>query len=800
MLVSEIRSVQSGCEPSAITVDRPSRPDRHEAGGRRVQPGHGVTGSTAVRRSARTSGVSRHPSSRRCAPRSTVIDEQLVRLLNRRAELAIRVGHAKARGGHGGAKYAPEREKRIFQRLARLNGGPLRPQHVRTIFREVISSCLALEQPLRIAYLGPAGTYSQQAAAEQFGSGAALLPFASIDAVFDEVERGRAEYGVVPVENSTEGVVAQTLDRFISSPLSIKAEVLLRIDHCLLAQAAAGARVRRIVSHPQSLAQCRTWLAQHFPGVPVEEVASNAAAAALAARHAGTAAIAGRRAAERYRLKVVAASIQDQPNNVTRFLVISNDARGRPTGDDKTSILFAVPHEAGALFTRPRRLRAAAHQPEHHRVAPAQGARLGVRLLHRPRRPRRRAAHEQGARTRSSAGRCSSRCSAPTRPGAGRKARRNHERQEPGAALARIPWSPIRPASRSTSWSASTASPTRSSWPRTRTRSARRRKRCAALQSALADVHRYPDGSCYHLRRALARKLRVAPEALIFGNGSNEIIELIVRTFLHAGEEAVMADQAFVIYRMLVQAQGGKGIVVPLRNFTHDLEAMAEAITPATRLVFLANPNNPTGTIFFREQWEEFLAAVPRDVIIVMDEAYAEFVEDARYPGRARRPARRPPAHRAAHLLEDLRPRRPARRLRRRASRTSSTCSTACARRSTSTRSRRWRRWRRSTTTSTSSAPDRSTARAWPTCARRSTASASSTCRAGPTSCCVQGRQRRAPLRRAAAPGRHRAPGAGVRLPRARARHRRHARRERAAGAGARRRAARGRRGRGVAV
>jgi histidinol-phosphate aminotransferase len=157
-------------------------------------------------------------------------------------------------------------------------------------------------------------------------------------------------------------------------------------------------------------------------------------------------------------------------------------------------------------------------------------------------------------------------------------------------------------------------------------------KALAALQSALADVHRYPDGSCYHLRRALARRLKVAPETLIFGNGSNEIIELIVRAFLHAGEEAVMADQAFVIYRMLVQAQGGKGIIVPLRNYTHDLEAMAEAITPSTRLVFIANPNNPTGTIFFREPWEEFLAAVPRDVVIVMDEAYAEFVEDPRYP------------------------------------------------------------------------------------------------------------------------------------------------------------------------
>ena len=170
--------------------------------------------------------MSRSPSLEALRAQIDHLDEQLVRLLNRRAELAVRVGHAKARSRHAGATYAPEREKRIFQRLARLNGGPLRPQHVRTIFREVISSCLALEQPLRIAYLGPAGTYSQQAAADQFGSGAALLPYASIDAVFDEVERGRAHYGVVPVENSTEGVVAQTLDRFVTSPLTIKAEVL----------------------------------------------------------------------------------------------------------------------------------------------------------------------------------------------------------------------------------------------------------------------------------------------------------------------------------------------------------------------------------------------------------------------------------------------------------------------------------------------------------------------------------------------------------------------------------------------
>jgi histidinol-phosphate aminotransferase len=157
-------------------------------------------------------------------------------------------------------------------------------------------------------------------------------------------------------------------------------------------------------------------------------------------------------------------------------------------------------------------------------------------------------------------------------------------------------------------------------------------KALAAIQEALGDLHRYPDGSCFYLKRALAKKLGISPEALIFGNGSNEIIELAVRTFMQRGEEAVMADQAFVIYRLIVQAAGGISRLVPLRNHTHDLEAIAEAVTPATRLVFLANPNNPTGTIFFRREWEEFLGALPPQVIVVMDEAYFEFVEHPEYP------------------------------------------------------------------------------------------------------------------------------------------------------------------------
>jgi histidinol-phosphate aminotransferase len=157
-------------------------------------------------------------------------------------------------------------------------------------------------------------------------------------------------------------------------------------------------------------------------------------------------------------------------------------------------------------------------------------------------------------------------------------------------------------------------------------------KALAAIAAALPDLHRYPDGSAFHLKRRLAARLRVAPEELVLGNGSNEIIELLVRTFLRPGDEAVMADQAFVIYRLVVQAAGGTSRIVPLRDFTHDVDAIAAAIDARTRLVFLANPNNPTGTIFRRAAWERFLARLPRGVVVVADDAYAEYVDDPEYP------------------------------------------------------------------------------------------------------------------------------------------------------------------------
>ncbi|MBI4516906.1 MAG: prephenate dehydratase [Deltaproteobacteria bacterium] len=277
------------------------------------------------------------------------LDEQLLALLNERARLAREIGERKRASGHASA-YAPGREKRIYQRLNALNKGPLPAESVRAIFREIISGCLTLQQPLRIAYLGPEATFSHLAALHQFGSRAELVPADSIPGVFEEVEHGRADYGVVPVENSTQGVVAQTLDRFVASPLTIKAEVLLRIDHYLLSRSGRADQVQRIISHAQSFGQCRHWLAEHLPAVSLEEVSSNAKAAAEAAREPGTAAIAGRLAADHYNLKIIAAHIQDQAENLTRFFVIGSDGIGAPTGDDKTTVVFSVRHQAGVLF------------------------------------------------------------------------------------------------------------------------------------------------------------------------------------------------------------------------------------------------------------------------------------------------------------------------------------------------------------------------------------------------------------------------------------------------------------------
>jgi chorismate mutase/prephenate dehydratase len=271
------------------------------------------------------------------------LDDQVLGLINERARLAHRIGEIK----HGNI-YRPEREAQVLRRLAEANGGPLPEGAVRQIFREIMSACLALEQPLKIAYLGPAGTFSESAAKKHFGSAPALTPAASIDDVFRAVEAGNADYGVVPVENSTEGAIGRTLDLLLTSPLQICGEVNLRIHQNLLSKAESLGGVTKLYSHAQSLAQCHEWLnrnGSHLQRVPV---ASNAEAARLASEDPGSCAIAGEAAASLYGLNVLAASIEDDPNNTTRFLVLATHDAG-PSGSDRTSFVCSAQNKPGAV-------------------------------------------------------------------------------------------------------------------------------------------------------------------------------------------------------------------------------------------------------------------------------------------------------------------------------------------------------------------------------------------------------------------------------------------------------------------
>ncbi len=288
--------------------------------------------------------------------RIDAIDGQLLDLLNARAQCALEVGEIKQhQSTPPGATdeqpvfYRPEREAQILKSLMARNQGPLADEDVASLFREVISCCLNLELPLTVAYFGPEGTYTEAASIKQFGHFATTRPLASIDEVFREVETQAAHYGVVPVENSTEGMVNHTLDCFLSTQVKICAEVEMPIHHALMRAQSADGDVEKIVSHSQSLAQCRTWLDQHYPGVPREAVASNAEAAKQAAEHGGLAAIAGEMAADRYDLRILHTRIEDQPDNKTRFLVLGRQDVA-PSGNDKTSILVSVRNEPGALL------------------------------------------------------------------------------------------------------------------------------------------------------------------------------------------------------------------------------------------------------------------------------------------------------------------------------------------------------------------------------------------------------------------------------------------------------------------
>lgn len=274
------------------------------------------------------------------------IDAKVVKLLNDRASLAQKIGQFKSSNNQ--QVYAPQREKEVLDRASKLTHGPLSAQAVRAVFREIISACRSLEGPLEVAFFGAEATYTHLAAREKFGSGANLHPTASISEVFAEVAQGRASFGVVPIENSTEGVVTHTLDLLVDSDLQIIAEIFQDIHHNLLSRSGKAEDVRRIISHPQALAQCRDWLARHYPSVPVDEVASTAHAAIKAAGDPSLAAISSSMAQEVYGLQLLAANIEDQSVNITRFVVIGKQ-KVPPSGDDKTSLVFSVQDKPGVL-------------------------------------------------------------------------------------------------------------------------------------------------------------------------------------------------------------------------------------------------------------------------------------------------------------------------------------------------------------------------------------------------------------------------------------------------------------------
>jgi chorismate mutase/prephenate dehydratase len=274
------------------------------------------------------------------------IDDEILALLNRRARAALDVGAIK---GEMGLKfYVPEREAEILRRLSATNQGPFPNEGLKAIFREVISASLALEKPLSVAFLGPRATFTHQACLKHFGESALYVPQINLSEVFDAVERNVGEYGVVPIENSSEGIVSNTLDMFVDHNLLICGEILVEVDQDLLSVTGDIDHVKKVYSHPHAIAQCRAWLERNLRQVPVFDVESTARAAELAADDPASAAIAGEAAAKIYGLKSVRKRIQDNTNNFTRFIILGKQPSSR-TGNDKTSILFSARDEVGAL-------------------------------------------------------------------------------------------------------------------------------------------------------------------------------------------------------------------------------------------------------------------------------------------------------------------------------------------------------------------------------------------------------------------------------------------------------------------
>jgi chorismate mutase/prephenate dehydratase len=279
------------------------------------------------------------------------IDQEIQKLISQRARCAQQVAEVKhqSTGDAGAIYYRPEREAQVLRRVMERNEGPLSSEEMARLFRQIMSACLALEKPMHIAFLGPQGTFTQAAALKHFGHSVISVPMMAIDEVFREVESGEANYGVVPVENSTEGMINHTLDMFVDSPLKICGEVQMRIHHHLLVHPDNPKEITKIYSHQQSLAQCRQWLDTHYHQVERVAVSSNAEAARRVKMEPNSAAIAGEMAAELYGLAKKSRNIEDRPDNTTRFLIIGT-ADTPPSGKDKTSMLISTRNQPGALY------------------------------------------------------------------------------------------------------------------------------------------------------------------------------------------------------------------------------------------------------------------------------------------------------------------------------------------------------------------------------------------------------------------------------------------------------------------
>lgn len=275
------------------------------------------------------------------------IDDEIVKLLNERSNIVLGIAHIKR--NENARFYSPERERQILERLTSLNKGSFPNETLKVIYREILSASLSLEEPLKVACLGPLATFTHLAALRHFGSSASFVPVISIKEVFDAVETGKAEFGVVPIENSNEGVITYTLDLFMDYDLKVSAEVMLEITHNLLSRSGDKTKIRKIYSFSPPTAQCRRWLQSNMPGIPIIEATSTANAAELASRDDEAAAIASELAAEIYGLQFVERSIEDNKHNFTRFLVISKDFP-KKSGKDKTSIMFSIKDKPGALY------------------------------------------------------------------------------------------------------------------------------------------------------------------------------------------------------------------------------------------------------------------------------------------------------------------------------------------------------------------------------------------------------------------------------------------------------------------